>query len=148
MEPILLSIDEVEGNTTTVVLGTQEQIREKVFCVLGTWGYCHTPIHTQAFTPRHLPAITLTLRRYDPVTERFLPLDDTHAKIGLWFKIHTMDWKDWKYSTLQIEHVYVVYDPMRAYNRFELGFRKLATLIELSHYEVFEPFHVTLELPR
>ena len=141
MEPILLSIKEVEGNTTTVVLSTQEQIREKVFCVLGAWGYCHTPIHTQAFTPRHLPAITVTLRRYDPNTKMFLPLANTNAKVGLWFKIHT---EDWKHRTLHIEHVYVVYDPMRASNRFELGFRKLATLIELSHYEFFEPLVVTL----
>ena len=143
MEPILLSIDEVEGNTTTVVLSTQEQLREKVFCVLGTWGYCHTPIHTLAFTPRHLPAITVTLRKYDPTTGMFHPVADTNAKVGLWFKFHTEDCED---NTLQIEHVYVVYDPMRASNRFELGFRKVATSIELSHYEFFEPLVVCLKV--
>ena len=29
-----------------------------------------------------------------------------------------------------IEHVYVVYDPTRPFNRFDLGFRKVATSIE------------------
>ena len=38
-----------------------------------------------------------------------------------------------------IENVYVVYDPTRPFNRFDLGFRKVATSIELSHYEIFEP---------
>ena len=84
MEPILLSIDEVEGNTTTVVLSTQEQLREKVFCVLGTWGYCHTPIHTLAFTPRHLPAITVTLRKYDPTTGMFHPGDQKESGLEVW----------------------------------------------------------------
>ena len=43
-----------------------------------------------------------------------------------------------------IEHVYVVYDPTRPINRFDLGFRKVATAIELTHYEIFEPLKVTL----
>jgi hypothetical protein len=46
-----------------------------------------------------------------------------------------------------IEHVYVVYDPARPLNRFDLGFRKVATSIELSHYEIFEPLKVTLVTP-
>jgi hypothetical protein len=46
-----------------------------------------------------------------------------------------------------IEHVYVVYDPSRPFNRFDLGFRKVATSIELSHYEIFEPLKVTLVTP-
>ena len=40
------------------------------------------------------------------------------------------------------EHVYVVYDPTRPFNRFDLGFRKVATSIELTHYEIFEPLKV------
>ena len=47
-----------------------------------------------------------------------------------------------------IEHVYVVYDPTRPFNRFDLGFRKVATSIELTHYEIFEPLKVTIvEIP-
>lgn len=92
MEPILLSIDEVEGNTTTIVHNaTQQTLREKVFCVLGTLGYVHTPIHTHTFTPRHLSAMTVTLRKYDPATGTFKPVASTTAKVGLWFKIQTED---------------------------------------------------------
>ena len=92
MEPILLSIDEVEGNTTTIVHNaTQHTLREKVFCVLGTLGYVHTPIHTHTFTPRHLSAMTVSLRKYDPTTGTFKPVATTTAKVGLWFKIQTED---------------------------------------------------------
>ena len=98
MEPILLSIDEVEGNTTTIVhnLGTDTNphnvtLREKVFCVLGTLGYVHTPIHTHTFTPRHLSALTVSLRKYDSATGTFKPVNTATAKVGLWFKIRTED---------------------------------------------------------
>ena len=91
-EPILLSIDEVEGNTTTIVHdGTQQTLREKVFCVLGTFGYVHTPIHTHVFTPRHLSAMTVTLRKYDPTSGTFKPVATDTSKVGLWFKIQTED---------------------------------------------------------
>lgn len=42
-----------------------------------------------------------------------------------------------------IEHVFVVYDPTTT-NRFDLGSHKVATSIELTHYEVFTPIVVTL----
>jgi hypothetical protein len=107
MEPILLSIDEVEGNTTTIVHNpqivlngntttivhntTQQTLREKVFCVLGTLGYVHTPIHTHVFTPRHLSSMTVTLRKYDPASGTFKPVATDTSKVGLWFKIQTED---------------------------------------------------------
>jgi hypothetical protein len=107
MEPILLSIDEVEGNTTTIVHNpqivlngnvttivhntTQQTLREKVFCVLGTLGYVHTPIHTHTFTPRHLSAMTVTMRKYDPASGTFKPLAADTSRVGLWFKIQTED---------------------------------------------------------
>ena len=103
MEPILLSIDEVEGNTTTIVHNpqivqnaivhstTQQTLREKVFCVLGTLGYVHTPIHTHVFTPRHLSSMTVTLRKYDPASGTFKPVAIDTSKVGLWFKIQTED---------------------------------------------------------
>ena len=43
-----------------------------------------------------------------------------------------------------IEHVYVVYDPSRPINRFDLGFKKIASSIELTHYEIFAPLAVTI----
>ena len=89
---VLLSIDEVEGNTTTIVHNATEQtLREKVFCVLGTLGYVHTPIHTHTFTPRHLSSMTLTLRTYHTATGTFKPVSTDTAKVGLWFKIQTED---------------------------------------------------------
>jgi hypothetical protein len=92
MEPILLSIDEVEGNTTTIVHNaTQQTLREKVFCVLGTLGYVHTPIHTHNFTPRHLSSMTVTLRKYDTASGTFKPVAIDTSKVGLWFKIQTED---------------------------------------------------------
>ena len=36
-----------------------------------------------------------------------------------------------------IEHVFVVYDPAKPTNRFDLGFRKAVTKIELVHFEGF-----------
>ena len=36
-----------------------------------------------------------------------------------------------------IEHVFVVYDPAKPTNRFDLGFRKAVTKIELVHFESF-----------
>ena len=90
MEPILLSIDEVEGNTTTIVHNaTHQTLREKVFCVLSSFGYVHTPIHTHVFTPRHLSTMTVTLRKYDPEADTFKPVKSSEA--GLWFKIQTED---------------------------------------------------------
>jgi hypothetical protein len=43
-----------------------------------------------------------------------------------------------------VEHVYVVYDPTRPVNRFDLGFRKVSKMIELTHYEIFQPLQVTV----
>ena len=107
--PTLLNIDEIEGNMTTIVHNaTHESLREKVFYVLSNYGNVHTPIHTQTFTPRHLSALTVTLRRYDAATGTFTSGDDTSGdtcgddnssdepivnppKVGLWFKIQTED---------------------------------------------------------
>jgi hypothetical protein len=99
--PTLLNIDEIEGNMTTIVHNaTHESLREKVFYVLSNYGNVHTPIHTQTFTPRHLSALTVTLRRYDAATgtfepETFEPIDAPRPplppKVGLWFKIQTED---------------------------------------------------------
>ena len=91
LAPLLLSIDEVEGNTTTIVHNATETLREKVFCVLGTLEYVHTPIHTHTFTPRHLSSMTVTLRTYDTATGTFKPVATNTAKVGLWFKIQTED---------------------------------------------------------
>ena len=68
--PLLLSIDEIEGNTTAIsqhipstgVGGPRTTLREKVYCVLGANNYLHTPVHTQSFNPRHISALTLQLR--------------------------------------------------------------------------------------
>ena len=100
----LLGIDEIEGNTTAIVhkLGTvtaphNETLREKTFCVLGQLRNVHTPVHTNTFTPRHLSALTLTLRQYDSATGTFKPYPATNSagannpKVGLWFKIQTLD---------------------------------------------------------
>lgn len=43
-----------------------------------------------------------------------------------------------------VEHVYVVYDPTRPVNRFDLGFRKVSKMIELTHYEIFQALQVTV----
>ena len=100
----LLGIDEIEGNTTAIVhkLGTVERphnetLREKTFCVLGQLNNIHMPVHTDTFTPRHLSALTLTLRQYDSATGTFTPYPATNSagannpKVGLWFKIQTLD---------------------------------------------------------
>jgi len=97
--PTLLNIDEIEGNMTTIVHNaTHESLREKVFYVLSNYGKVHTPIHTQTFTPRHLSALTVTLRRYDAATGTFKPIVNVFPpppplppKVGLWFKIQTED---------------------------------------------------------
>ena len=102
MDPtFLLGIDEIEGNTTAivhkVVAPHNETLREKTFCVLGQLRNVHTPVHTDTFTPRHLSALTLTLRQYDSATGTFKPYPATNSagannpKVGLWFKIQTMD---------------------------------------------------------
>ena len=106
MDPtFLLGIDEIEGNTTVIVHKVvapplppiNETLREKTFCVLGQLRNVHTPVHTNTFTPRHLSALTLTLRQYDSATGTFKPYPATNSagannpKVGLWFKIQTLD---------------------------------------------------------
>ena len=44
------------------------------------------------------------------------------------------------------EHIYVVYDPTRPINRFDLGFRKLATALELTNFEDPTPIVVLLRI--
>ena len=87
----LLSIDEVEGNMTSV---DDTNLREKVFCVLGDllYGSVHnyTPVHTQTFTnPQFLSALTLKLRTYDRLQKIFVAFKD--GRVGLWFKLTTDD---------------------------------------------------------
>lgn len=102
MDPtFLLGIDEIEGNTTAIVHKVisphNETLREKVFCALGQQGNVYSPVHTDTFTPRHLSALTLTLRQYDSATGTFKPYPATNSagannpKVGLWFKIQTLD---------------------------------------------------------
>jgi hypothetical protein len=95
----LLGIDEIEGNTTVIVHKVvapplppiNETLREKTFCVLGQLKNINTPVHSDTFTPRHLSALTLTLRQYDSVTGTFTPAGANDPKVGLWFKIQTLD---------------------------------------------------------
>jgi hypothetical protein len=97
MNPILLSIDEVEGNTTaishhaSVGAGPLTTLRENVYCVLGASNYLHTPVHTQSFNPRHLSALTLKLRTYNPATNTYVDYPANSPKVGLWFKLVTDD---------------------------------------------------------
>ena len=86
---LLLSIDEVEGNTTAISHHTGSTLREKVFCVLdGNLNY-DRPVHTQSFNPRHFSALTLRLRTYDPTLNVYT--NYTGEKVGLWFKLTTDD---------------------------------------------------------
>ena len=95
--PLLLSIDEIEGNTTAIsqhipstgVGGPRTTLREKVYCVLGANNYLHTPVHTQSFNPRHISALTLQLRTYNPTLNVYT--NYTGQKVGLWFKLTTDD---------------------------------------------------------
>ena len=88
---LLLSIDEVEGNTTAIShVSTGSTLREKVFCVLDSgFPNLHKPVHTQNFSPRHLSALTLHLRAYNQFTSTFVPYSG--SKVGLWFKLTTDD---------------------------------------------------------
>jgi hypothetical protein len=94
---LFLSIDEVDGNTvaishhTSVGAGPVTTLQEKVFCVLGANDYRHTPVHTQSFSPRHLSALTLKLRTYNPTTNTYVAYPATSPKVGLWFKLVTND---------------------------------------------------------
>jgi hypothetical protein len=106
---LFLSIDEVDGNTVaishhrSVGAGPVTTLREKVFCVLGANDYKHVPVHTQSFNPRHLTALTLKLRTYNPTTNTYVdypatttstatpPVTTNSPKIGLWFKLVTDD---------------------------------------------------------
>ena len=90
---LLLSIDEVEGNTTAIshvsIGGPVSTLREKVFCVLdGSLNY-DRPVHTQSFNPRHLSALTLQLRTYDATQNVYT--NYSGQKVGLWFKLTTDD---------------------------------------------------------
>lgn len=87
---LLLSIDEVEGNTTAIShVRTGSTLREKVFCVLdGNLNY-DRPVHTQSFNPRHLSALTLNLRTYDATKNVYT--NYSGQKVGLWFKLTTDD---------------------------------------------------------
>ena len=87
---LLLSIDEVEGNTTAIShVSTGSTLREKVFCVLdGNLNY-DRPVHTQSFNPRHLSALTLNLRTYNATQNVYT--NYSGQKVGLWFKLTTDD---------------------------------------------------------
>ncbi len=95
MKPLLMTIGEIEGNTTAIShytstgAGPRTTLHEKVFCVLGDSNYLHTPVHAQSFSPRHLSALTLHLRTYDKWTNTFVPYSG--SRVGLWFKLTTDD---------------------------------------------------------
>lgn len=92
---VFLSIAEVEGNTTVISeyvgAGPRTTLHENVFCVLSASNPIHLPVHTQSFSPRHLSALTLQLRNYDPTTNTYENYPATSPKIGLWFKLITDD---------------------------------------------------------
>lgn len=148
MASLLLSIDEVEGRTTaishytSVGSGPVTTLREKVFCVLGTNhpAISYSPVQSLKFTPKHISALTINIRIYEAQRNIYRPLDANHAKIGLWFKLTLHKCV----GELDDEYVYVVYSPSLEHHRFDLGFRKMISAIELTHYEVFEPLFVKL----
>lgn len=92
---VLLSIAEVDGNTTaishhdSVGAGPRSTLHEKVFCVLSASNPIREPVHTQSFNPRHISALTLQLRKYDPTLNVYT--NYTGQKVGLWFKLTTDD---------------------------------------------------------
>ena len=89
---ILLSINEIEGNTTAIQYTKQKTIlREKVFAVLNndTMPNMLHPVHAQSITPRHISALTIELRTYDHELNAYV--DYTGSKVALWFKITTDD---------------------------------------------------------
>ena len=96
MKPLLMTIGEIEGNTTAIShytstgAGPRTTLHEKVFCVLdiGDLGLSK-PIHAQSFSPRHLSALTLNLRTYNQFTNVFEPYSG--SRVGLWFKLTTDD---------------------------------------------------------
>lgn len=149
---LLLSIDEVEGKMTaishykSVGSGPVTTLREKVFCVLGTNhpALSYSPVQSLKFTPKHLSALTINIRIYDEQRNIYKPLDANHAEIGLWFKLTLTQCNN---DEGAFEYVYVVYSPSMEHHRFDLGFTKMISAIELSHYEVFEPLIVQLITP-
>ena len=46
-------------------------------------------VHTQSFNPRHISALTLQLRTYNPTLNVYT--NYTGQKVGLWFKLTTDD---------------------------------------------------------
>ena len=94
---VLLSIAEVDGNTTAIshhtpstgVGGPRSTLHEKVFCVLSASNPIRDPVHTQSFNPRHMSALTLQLRTYNPTLNVYT--NYTGQKVGLWFKLTTDD---------------------------------------------------------
>jgi hypothetical protein len=66
--------------------------RERVYTVhADVSNYLHTPVHTQSFNPRHLSALTLKLRTYNPATNTYVDYPTNSPKVGLWFKLVTDD---------------------------------------------------------
>ena len=137
---LLLSIDEIEGNTTAITFqqpngpGPVTTLREKVFCALSTNypSQIYSPLHSCSFTPKHLSALTINSRQFKHNTntyERFIA-----APIALWFKLKVS--KCNSDTNDNFEYVHLVYDPQVEQNRFDLGFRTLAHKIELIHYEI------------
>lgn len=139
---LLLSIDEIEGNTTAITIqqpfgsGPVTTLREKVFCALST-NYptqIYSPLHSCSFTSKHLSALTINIRQFSNSTNTYKPF--TSSSIALWFKLTVAkcnsDTRD------NFEHVHLIYDPQVEQNRFELGFRTLAHKIELIHYEIID----------
>ena len=135
---LLLSIDEIEGNTTAITIqqpngsGPVTTLREMVFCALST-NYptqIYSPIHSCSFTSKHLSALTINIRQFDQATKTYTPY--TSSPIALWFKLTVA--KCHSDTSDNFEHVHLIYDPQVEQNRFDLGFRTMAHKIELIHY--------------
>jgi hypothetical protein len=142
MDSLLLTIDEIEGNVTaishhaSVNAGPVTTLREKVFCVLGVnHPSLYSPVHTYHFNSRHLSMLTLQIRAYDPISNTYVPYSGP-AKIGLFIKLFTEDCVNKVHSA---EHIYCVFNPLVEHNRYDLGFRKSISGIELTHYEIYNP---------
>ena len=140
MASLLLTIDEVEGRMTaishykSVGSGPVTTLREKVFCVLGMNhpAISYSPVQSLKFAPKHLSSLTVNIRNYEAQTNIYKPLDANHAKIGLWFKLTLTQCVGDEVP----EYVYIVYSPSMEHHRFDLGFKKMVSAIELTHYEV------------
>ena len=102
----------------------------------------HLPSAVQSlkFTPKHLSALTINIRMYEAERNIYRSLDENAAKIGLWFKLTSV-----AHCDDEFEHdVSYTLSPSLEHHRFDLGFRKMVSALELTHYEVFEPLIVKL----